>query len=86
MSRRTVAVPGRRRARGHHPGVDMALVTKNALLHRHRSAVLTALSVNVGIAFRCSSRVSCRSSSVGHGDTTGPLLGGLFNTMGSCGS
>jgi threonine/homoserine/homoserine lactone efflux protein len=33
------------------PGVDMALVTRNALLHGRRSAVATALGVNVGIAF-----------------------------------
>jgi len=33
------------------PGVDMALVTKNALLHGRRSAFATALGVNLGIAF-----------------------------------
>jgi threonine/homoserine/homoserine lactone efflux protein len=32
------------------PGVDMALVTKNALLHGRRSALATALGVNLGIA------------------------------------
>ena len=32
------------------PGVDTALVTKNALLHGRRAAVLTALGVNAGIA------------------------------------
>jgi threonine/homoserine/homoserine lactone efflux protein len=32
------------------PGVDMALVTKNALLHGRRAALGTALGVNVGIA------------------------------------
>jgi threonine/homoserine/homoserine lactone efflux protein len=32
------------------PGVDMALVTKNALLHGRRAALATALGVNVGIA------------------------------------
>ena len=32
------------------PGVDMALVTKNALLHGRGSALATALGVNVGIA------------------------------------
>lgn len=32
------------------PGVDMALVTKNALLHGRAPAVATALGVNVGIA------------------------------------
>jgi threonine/homoserine/homoserine lactone efflux protein len=31
------------------PGVDMALVTKNALLHGRRSARATALGVNLGI-------------------------------------
>lgn len=31
------------------PGVDMALVSKNALLHGRRVAVLTALGVNAGI-------------------------------------
>jgi threonine/homoserine/homoserine lactone efflux protein len=31
------------------PGVDMALVTKNALLHGRRSARATALGVNAGI-------------------------------------
>jgi threonine/homoserine/homoserine lactone efflux protein len=31
------------------PGVDMALVTKNALLHGRRAARSTALGVNVGI-------------------------------------
>ena len=31
------------------PGVDMALVTKNALQHGRRSAVATALGVNLGI-------------------------------------
>jgi threonine/homoserine/homoserine lactone efflux protein len=31
-------------------GMDMALVTKNGLLHRRRSAVLTALGVNPGVA------------------------------------
>jgi RhtB (resistance to homoserine/threonine) family protein len=33
------------------PGVDMALVTKNALLHGRRPALATALGVNVGIGF-----------------------------------
>jgi threonine/homoserine/homoserine lactone efflux protein len=33
------------------PGVDMALVTRNALLHGRRSALATAMGVNVGIAF-----------------------------------
>ena len=32
------------------PGVDMALVTKNALLHGRRAALATAFGVNVGIA------------------------------------
>jgi threonine/homoserine/homoserine lactone efflux protein len=32
------------------PGVDMALVTKNALLHGRRAALATACGVNVGIA------------------------------------
>jgi threonine/homoserine/homoserine lactone efflux protein len=32
------------------PGVDMALVTKNALLHGRRAAPATALGINVGIA------------------------------------
>jgi threonine/homoserine/homoserine lactone efflux protein len=32
------------------PGVDTALVTKNALLHGRRAAVMTALGVNAGIA------------------------------------
>lgn len=31
------------------PGVDMALVTKNALLHGRRTALLTALGINAGI-------------------------------------
>ena len=31
------------------PGVDMALVTKNALVHGRRAALLTAAGVNVGI-------------------------------------
>jgi threonine/homoserine/homoserine lactone efflux protein len=33
------------------PGVDTALVTRNALLHGRRSAVASAVGVNVGIAF-----------------------------------
>jgi len=33
------------------PGVDMALVTKNALIHGRRPALATALGVNLGIAF-----------------------------------
>lgn len=33
------------------PGVDMALVTKNALLHGRRCAVATAFGVNLGVAF-----------------------------------
>lgn len=32
------------------PGLDMALVTKNALLHGRRQALATAFGVNVGIA------------------------------------
>jgi threonine/homoserine/homoserine lactone efflux protein len=32
------------------PGVDTTLVTKNALLHGRRAALLTALGVNAGIA------------------------------------
>jgi threonine/homoserine/homoserine lactone efflux protein len=32
------------------PGVDMALVTKNAILHGRRQAVASALGVNLGIA------------------------------------
>src|SRR5213078_2427064 len=32
------------------PGVDMALVTKNALVHGRRQALATALGVNAGIA------------------------------------
>jgi len=32
------------------PGVDTALVTKNALLHGRRAAILAALGVNAGIA------------------------------------
>jgi threonine/homoserine/homoserine lactone efflux protein len=32
------------------PGVDMALVTKNALVHGSRQALATAFGVNVGIA------------------------------------
>lgn len=31
------------------PGVDMALVTKNALRHGRNTAVVTALGVNVGL-------------------------------------
>jgi threonine/homoserine/homoserine lactone efflux protein len=33
------------------PGVDMALVTRNALLYGRRAALLTAIGVNVGIFF-----------------------------------
>lgn len=33
------------------PGVDMALVTRNALLYGRRAALLTAFGVNVGIFF-----------------------------------
>jgi RhtB (resistance to homoserine/threonine) family protein len=33
------------------PGVDMALVTKNALLHGRRAAQMTAVGVNLGIFF-----------------------------------
>jgi RhtB (resistance to homoserine/threonine) family protein len=33
------------------PGVDMALVTKNALLHGRRPALATAVGINVGILF-----------------------------------
>jgi threonine/homoserine/homoserine lactone efflux protein len=32
------------------PGVDMALVTKNALMHGRRQALATAFGINVGIA------------------------------------
>jgi threonine/homoserine/homoserine lactone efflux protein len=33
------------------PGVDMALVTRNALMHGRHAAVMTALGINVGILF-----------------------------------
>ncbi len=33
------------------PGVDMALVTRNALMYGRRSAVVTALGINAGILF-----------------------------------
>jgi len=33
------------------PGIDTALVTRNALPYGHRAAVATAVGVNVGIAF-----------------------------------
>jgi threonine/homoserine/homoserine lactone efflux protein len=33
------------------PGVDMALVTRNALVHGRRAAVMTAFGINVGILF-----------------------------------
>lgn len=33
------------------PGVDMALVTRNALMHGRRAAVMTAFGINAGILF-----------------------------------
>ena len=33
------------------PGVDMALVTRNALMHGRRAAVMTAIGINIGILF-----------------------------------
>ena len=33
------------------PGVDMAVVTRNALMHGRRAAVMTAFGINVGILF-----------------------------------
>jgi threonine/homoserine/homoserine lactone efflux protein len=33
------------------PGVETALVTRNALLHGRRAAVATSVGVNVGVAF-----------------------------------
>jgi RhtB (resistance to homoserine/threonine) family protein len=33
------------------PGVDMAVVTRNALMHGRRAALMTALGINVGILF-----------------------------------
>ena len=48
------------------PGVDPALVTKNALLHGRRQAIASALGVNLGISTRAwiSGRISSRKLSI----------------------
>jgi threonine/homoserine/homoserine lactone efflux protein len=42
------------------PGVDMAVVTRNALLNGRRAAVLTALGINLGVLFWVTCRVDDR--------------------------
>src|SRR5439155_1748609 len=50
------------------PGIDTALVTRNALPYGHRAAVATAVGVNVGIGGVVAARLA--------------LLGALFNLIG----
>jgi threonine/homoserine/homoserine lactone efflux protein len=63
------------------PGVDMALVTKNALLHGRRPALATAVGINVGILLWTTAAALGLAAVIAHSATTFTVIkvaGALF--------
>ena len=56
------------------PGVDMALVTKNALLHGPRTALATAVGINVGILFWTTAAALGLAAVIAHSTTAFTLI------------